>query len=272
MARSKQDWTQAKFERYLKEGRGQGSGKDYQPWIKIQDFPSKGRVSRPPGWKTNREHHLLSDNEKRLFYVFEWSDTIVDIREQFPLIDLDLAMSIAEEIGINYPKDPQSNTARVLTTDFMLSVKQGKTIVQQARTFKLTKDLGSKSVAEKFELEKRYYAAKGIDWGIITEKEVFKQLAENIEWVHTAYKLEENADINLEELRNIANILKSRLQESDASINRITTSLDKDMNLESGTSLYLFRHLIAKKEIIMDMLATKISSCPSSREIKKIIF
>ncbi len=35
MARSKQDWTQAKFERYLKEGRGQGSRKDYQPWIKI---------------------------------------------------------------------------------------------------------------------------------------------------------------------------------------------------------------------------------------------
>ena len=272
MARSKPDWTQAKFERYCKEGRGQGSGKDYQPWIKIQDFPSKGRVSRTPGWKTNREHHLFSDNEKRLFYVFEWSDAIVDIREQFPLLDLDLAMSIAEEIGINYPKNPQSNTPHVLTTDFMLSVKQGKKIVQKARTFKLSKDLGSKSVAEKFELEKRYFAAKGIDWGIITEKEVPKQLAENVEWVHTAYKLEENADINLEELRNIANILKSRLQESDVSINRITTALDKDMNIESGISLYLFRHLIARKEIIMDMLVNKISSCPYSREIKEIIF
>lgn len=53
MPRSKQDWTQAKFERYCKEGRGQASGKNYQPWIKIQDFPLKGRVSRPLGWKTN---------------------------------------------------------------------------------------------------------------------------------------------------------------------------------------------------------------------------
>ncbi|MEH2407397.1 TnsA endonuclease C-terminal domain-containing protein [Nostoc sp.] len=271
MARRNQDWTQAKFERYFKEGRGQGTGKDYQPWIKIQDFPSKGRVSRPPGWKTNREHHLFSDNEKRLFYVFEWSDAIVDIREQFPLLDLDLSMSIAEEMAINHPKDPQSNTPYPLTTDFMLSVRQGEKIVQKARTFKLTKDLGSKSVAEKFELEKRYYAAKGIDWGIITEKEVPKLLAENIEWVHTAYKLEENADINLEELRNIANILKSKLQEADSSINRITTGLDKDMNIEHGTCLYLFRHLIARKEIIMDMLLTKISSSPSSKEIKKII-
>jgi len=67
MARTKKEWTRAKFERYVKEGRGQGRGKNYQPWIKIQDFPSKGRVSRPPGWKTNREHHLFSDNEKRYF-------------------------------------------------------------------------------------------------------------------------------------------------------------------------------------------------------------
>ncbi|MFW9777160.1 TnsA endonuclease C-terminal domain-containing protein, partial [Brucella melitensis] len=72
--------------------------------------------------------------------------------------------------------------------------------------------------------------------------------------------------------RNMANILKSRLQESDVSINRITTALDKNMNIESGTSIYLFRHLIAWKEIIMDMLANKISSCPYSKEIKEIIF
>ena len=53
MGRRKQDWTKAKFERYLKEGRGQGSGKDYKPWITIQDFPSKGRVSRTPGWRSD---------------------------------------------------------------------------------------------------------------------------------------------------------------------------------------------------------------------------
>lgn len=35
MARGRQDWTQDKFERYIKEGRGQGSGEYYQPWIKI---------------------------------------------------------------------------------------------------------------------------------------------------------------------------------------------------------------------------------------------
>jgi len=272
VARGKRDWTQAKFERYIKEGRGQGSGKDYQPWIKIQDFPSKGRVSRPPGWKTNREHHLLSDNERRLFYVFEWSDVVVDIREQFPLLDLDLLMSIADDMAMKYPRDAKSDTPYILSSDFMLFVKQDGKIVQKARTVKMLKDLGSESVAQKLELEKRYYAAKGIDWGLVTEKEIPRLLAENVEWVHSAYKLEATTEMDIKELRYLGNILKSRLQESDATINRVTTALDKDMNIEPGTSLYLFRHLIARKEIIMDMLATKTSSCPSSREIKKIIF
>jgi hypothetical protein len=68
MARTKREWTEAKFERYKKEGRGQGTGKDYVPWIKVQDFPSNGRSHRVPGWKTGRIHHLLSDQEKRTFY------------------------------------------------------------------------------------------------------------------------------------------------------------------------------------------------------------
>ncbi len=272
MARTKQEWTQAKLERYMKEGRGQGHGKNYQPWNKIQDFPSKGRVSRPPGWKTNREHHLFSDNEKRLFYLFEWSDSIIDIREQFPLLDLDLAINIATEMGIKYPKDVNNDTPCVLTTDFMLSVKQGKHIVEKARAFKRVKDLGTKSVAEKFELEKRYYAAKRIDWGIITEKEIPMFLVKNIEWIHSSYKLEATAETNVDELRYLANILASKLQESDSTINKITKALDKETNLEVGTSLYLFKHLIANKKIIVDMQKSKISSSISAREIQRIIF
>lgn len=116
-----------------------------------------------------------------MFYVFEWSDVVVDIREQFPLLDLDLAMSIADEIGVNYPRDPVSDTPYVLTTDFMLFVNQNGKLVQKARTVKLLKDVARESAAQKLELEKRYYAAKGIDWGLVTEKEIPRLLAENVE-------------------------------------------------------------------------------------------
>ncbi|WP_224311971.1 MULTISPECIES: TnsA endonuclease C-terminal domain-containing protein [Nostocaceae] len=272
MVRGRREWTQAKYERYIKEGRGRGSGKHYKPWLTIQDVPSKGRSSRTPGWKTNRVHHFFSDHEKRLFYLFEWSDIVTDIREQFPLDNLDLAMSIATDIGIKYPVDTQSGTPHVLTSDFMLTVNRDGKQMQIARTVKPSTELEKKQVNEKFEIERQYYLAKGIDWGIITEKEIPRLLAENVEWVHSAYRLEANSEMDTAQLSELSTILKSKLQEEDTTINRVTTALDKEMNINSGTSLYVFKHLIARKEILVDLVAIKLSACPSTKVIEKIIF
>jgi hypothetical protein len=97
-------------------------------------------------------------------------------------------------------------------------------------------------------------------------------LAENIGWVYPDYWLEATSEMDVAELRSLASTLKFRLQESDATINKVTTALDGEMNIESGTSLRLFKHLITRKEIVMDMLGTKISSCTSTKAIKRIVF
>jgi TnsA endonuclease N terminal len=122
--------------------------------------------------------------------LFDWSDEIVDIREQFPLLKLDLAMEIADEMGWRYPKDAQTGVPNVLTTDFMLTVKRDGELVQVARTFKEAKELDEMSVAERLELERRYYSVEQIEWGILTEKSYSKLLVKNIEWVHSDYWLE----------------------------------------------------------------------------------
>jgi TnsA endonuclease N terminal/TnsA endonuclease C terminal len=271
MAISRYDWTQAKFERYVKEGRGKGRGKEYKPWITIQDFPSVGRASRSPGWKSDRIHHLMSDWESRLFYLLEWRAEVQDIREQYPLLDLDLAMEIAKEMGIEYPKNRKSNVPYVLTTDFMLTVKQGQKSVQIARTFKTTKDLGKKRTVEKLELERRYWQKHNIDWAIVTEQEISKIFASNIQWIHPAYNWELSEDRINENCYYSSNILKERLSSKKFKISTITTTLDKDMGLEIGTSLSLFKHLVARKQIIVDMFQTKIVDSLVENIIKKII-
>jgi len=76
------------IEARLKEGRGTGIEEDYIPWIKIQDVAPKARATRVKGIKTNRQHELLSDMERDYFYLLDFSDDIVDIREQYPLLPL----------------------------------------------------------------------------------------------------------------------------------------------------------------------------------------
>lgn len=71
------------IERKLKDGLGQGFGSDYKPWINIQDVPLLGRSTRLKGTKVPRQHEFLSDLGINYFYLLEYSDSVIDIREQF---------------------------------------------------------------------------------------------------------------------------------------------------------------------------------------------
>lgn len=271
MSKWRLGWNENKFQKYLKEGRGQGIGKEYKPWITIQDFPSKGRVSRTPGWKSNRVHHFFSDHETRYFYLLEWSDIVVDIREQFPLLEIEEALKIADYMGIKYPKDPETNCPYVLTTDFMITLNHEGKEIYIARSIKPSTELDKRRVIEKLEIERRYWASKNVDWGIVTEKEIPTALAKNIEWIYTAYRINPAEEMTNKDLIELSSVLKYKLRQArDSSIREITSNLDKEMNLEIGTSLYVFKHLLSRKELVLDM-GEKIDISKPAGIIKKIV-
>lgn len=269
MTAKKYEWTEAKFKKYINEGRGQGIGKDYLPWLKTYNVPSHGRRARNPGWKSGRLHHLMSDHETFYFYLLEWSDLVIDIREQYPLLELETAQAIADDMGIPYPADNKSKFPFVLTTDFLITIRDGDRIFDIARTIKPSQDLEKTKVIEKFEIERRYWAAKGIDWGIVTEKEIPLTIAKNIELLHPSYVLEPTDETSLSQLLLIGDLLKDRLKISKISILEVITRLNEEMNLNPGTCLKVFLHFLARKEIILDM-NQKINFTKPAKSILKI--
>jgi len=253
MAKYRRSWSQATFNKYLKEGRGQGRGADYKPWITIHDFPSQGRSHRALGWKTKRVQHFMSDHELRYLHLLDWSDSVSDVREQFPLIEHEITQEIAKDMGVKHPTDTASGFPYILTTDFLISIHSDGKTQEIARTVKPAKELEGTRVIEKFEIERRYWMAKGIDWGIVTEQEMPRILASNINVIHRAYNLEATPEMDVPNLLLLAKMLKNRLKIGTGSISSVATKLDEEMNLSSGTSLSVFRHLIARKEVLMDM-------------------
>src|SRR4051794_29504805 len=113
---------QMNVEKRLKEGFGRGHGKDYKSWLLVQSFSSLGYANRELGWKTGREHHLMSDLELDFFFILEWSTRVVDIREQFPLLPVEETVAIAQALGIRHPMDMRTKKPIVLTTDFLITV------------------------------------------------------------------------------------------------------------------------------------------------------
>ncbi|MGM9986962.1 MAG: TnsA endonuclease N-terminal domain-containing protein [Bacillaceae bacterium] len=246
----------SKIEKWIKEGRGLGSGSDYKPWLNIQDVSSLGRSTRLKGIKTNRQHEFLSDLERNYFYLTEYSNYIIDIREQFPLLPLEETIVIADELGIKHPVDPITNEPIVMTTDFLLTVDKGEGIVEVARTVKMKDEVRKKRVLEKFDIERVYWQRRNIDWGIVTEFQIPKIFARNISYIHDYHDLylhDAFQNINHQQIEELVFLLLQRLLEKDESIREIANSFDKETHMPLGSGITLFYHLLARKIIRIDM-------------------
>lgn len=155
-----------------KRKRGMGIGINYSPWVHVQDFSSRGLSARILGRTTGRIHHLLSRLEANLFYVLDYSKTIDDIREQYPL-DLGETKEIARTLGVRHPDN--GGDPKVMTTDFFVVLKNGS----KAISTKYAKDLTSRAL-DKLEIERQYWERRNIPWHLITENELPCVLIDNI--------------------------------------------------------------------------------------------
>lgn len=250
-------FTDKTIERRIKEGRGFGERDKYLPWITIRDLSSLGRCSEISGWKTNsRVHQLLSDLETRYFYILEFSSQVTDIREQFPLLDEDKSISeilqIAKSIGIEYPYIPKIGTKNVQTTDFLITLNiNGKTELK-ARTIKYSKDLSNKRVIEKFEIERIFWANRGVDWKIVTERDMDSTFSFNVEFIHNAYFLR-GSNFNFEKIIYVEDALRKDLLSQPKSLSELTKDIDTRLGLMPGESLFCVKYLIAHKYWIINM-------------------
>lgn len=248
MAKRKREMTEAKIERFIKEGRGQGTGAEYIPWIKIQDVPSEGRATRGVGWTTGRRHELLSDIERDYCYLLDFSDGVSDIREQYPLLPLEETLMIAEKSGIEHSKDPKTKVPIVMTTDFLITYKDKLF----ARTVKPQEELENERTIAKFEIERIYWETHHVDWGIITDQDLPDVLIRNIEWVHKEYHNDDVAALGSFAVQALQQRLSKRLSDGEK-ISKACLTCDEELGLEVGTSLAMFRYFIARKIWSVDM-------------------
>jgi len=252
MAKRNRSVTKRVREKRRKEGRGVGTGKDYKPELRIQDVSSIGLATRVRGWKTGRVHHFLSLLELMVFYLFDWPLRVEDIREQFPL-DLDETKAIANELGVRHPRDPKTKELVVMTTDFVVTVRNGVNEVVYSYTVKYAKQLPSRRVMEKFEIERIYWSRRNVSWRIITERDINRDVVANVQWIHSHRDLNSLAPITLTTVTEIEKYLAPRLFSQTSPLRILTDESDRAFSLRPGTSLSVVRHLIANRRIEVDM-------------------
>lgn len=265
MARSS-DWTEAKLKRFLAEGRGQGKKELYRPWLTVSDIPSRGRSTRIFSRIANRVVHLLTDSQLRYFYLLEWNhdENLIDLNEQYPLLDMESIIDQLDEPLLKRLKDRNTNLPHVMLTTFLVTAinEQGKEY-QFARTIKDAGELEKKATIERLELQRLYWKSRKVDFGIVTPNEIPIQRSKNIEWVFPALNIEDYGLTEPEMIRYAEQLLDS-ISSTDNPLNSILDSFDRQMKVEVGTGLLVFRHLIASRKIQINMdMEIKLDKTPS---------
>ena len=255
MAKRKYGETPESQQKWINDGRGSGTGSQYKPWLTIHDVPSIGECHRIEGVKIARDHHLLSNPERDYFLILEYSDAVVDIREQFPLFQLEETVAIAQEIGLQHPIDKYTHYPKMMTTDFLITVNDGEKFIDLARTVKKWKDLTERQM-EIFEIERVYWKRRGIDWGIVTEKDINKTLALNIRDIRAKKdisNLDGYSELSAKSKKSILRKFIEDISGREVIVRDFATNFDEKMSLPIGTSIGLFKHLLANKTIVVDL-------------------
>ncbi len=246
MAKRKRLTTTKSIEKRIEEGRCKKDGKDYIPWYKVQDVASAGVSLKTFSPLTKRQHHLLSRLESNYFYILEWSEKVIDIKEQYAILDIDETIEIASSLGYKHPFDPKTRNIVPITTDFLIEIERDGKNVFLSRTLKYTKDL-TKRTLQKFEIEKTYWKRRGIDWGIVTEQMIDKNIIDNIIWIRKAKSIDGIPDLDTNKVSFIEQILWNEIETNNRRIVDIATKVTSDLGLLPGTGLFVIRHLLANK-------------------------
>lgn len=268
--RTRQIKTQADVDRYIAKGYGAGERESYIPWLKVRDIASRGRSREVKSSKTNRVHHLQSDLEYWYWLALEFSEQVVDIREQYPLFASPESMAIANSLGIEYPKYPSTNVLFVLTTDVLVTVKRPDgTIGLAARTLKYQDELEDpktrRRTLEKFELEKAIWRSKGVtDWAVVTDQIIGKTLATNLQWLRKAAHPQRH--LLQPALRNAYKEYLKYYCNPDRTLASVIRSAATAVTLPYEDGVVIFKDLVWMKEVLVNLRKDALAltgPCPS---------
>jgi len=163
-------------ENWIRKGKGKGEGSNYIPFIRVRDFGSRGRSSKPMGLITGRTHQLFSDNEYNHLIWYEYN-RFDDIREQYPLLPHIETQDIARLLSVKHPVYPGTNIPIVMTSDIVLTKVKRESKSIQVVSIKYYDEIdpdNSKNARtlEKLKIEEIYWNLRKIKWTLSTERDL----------------------------------------------------------------------------------------------------
>jgi TnsA endonuclease N terminal len=255
----------------LRAGHGDPDSERYKPFLLIHDFSSLGRVSRIR--YEDREVHVMSDLEARVFAELLWDQRVKRIFDQVALSKLAdptriarlkkparlITEAIAYEMDVKHPRLGDGSIG-TLTTDFLALLETGE---WRAYSVKMTKDVTRdeqneardkrvRRTLEKLEIERRYWRERDASWYLVTEDHVSRTRRMNIELILNAPDIRDlhHQQIWVQRLSDIISCVRSC---PERSLDRLANQLSQRWLTNPSQFFDLLRFLCAHRLLSFDL-------------------
>lgn len=187
--------TEKTVRNWIAKGLGQGAGSSYRPAIEVRDVFGPGRRRRLPGLLHERNHHYLSDLEYKWHLWAEHLQGVVDIREQYALLPWELTQKIADGLGKKHSVYPVTRTPILMTSDLVVTLYRSGVLSHLVLCVKphsatsldgCVDEKAEKKILrtrEKLKIEEEYWRLKGVQWSIVTDRDLPKTLVGNLDFL-----------------------------------------------------------------------------------------
>lgn len=170
----------------IRRGRGVGEGSSYKPWLDVRDVPSRGTSSIVQGTRVDRPHSLLSENETIYFYLIERKQGTADIREQWPILDIDRTLELCQIYGVHHQY--RASYPEPFTIDFLITTNLGGKRTYRAASVKTAEDARDPEVRVRLMIENVWCREQGIPWTLIDTSTFNKTLLANLRFMRAWFR------------------------------------------------------------------------------------
>lgn len=147
---------------------GMPSGPEYIPCLRANYDNTQGTGWSVPCPKSGRTINALSMNEEALCYEAILDPEVLDLRDQYPILDRHRLRRYLEDPSLRIPRSLVPSFDLVLTR---IDPSRPMGIKYQAISVKPLSDLGSPEVQRRFDREEHFCEAFGWEWRVFTDRE-----------------------------------------------------------------------------------------------------
>lgn len=182
----------------IRRRRGIGSGPRYVPWLKVREVPSRGTSMVSRGVFSGRSHHLLSELEAIYFFLLERRAGTVEIREQWPILDIDRTLELCARFGVR-PR-MRNGYPEPFTIDFLISEQVDGQLTHRAASVKSPEDARDPETRLRLAVEHAWCQDRGIPWTLVETLRFDKTMLETLRFMRGWFRHQYSPDVAKEDL------------------------------------------------------------------------